>query len=187
MSHSDAGRLASFAGSDADRRAAAAVVEHHAQLAQTLANHLERLRAAAAGGSRAQVLERRDALLAWLRTELVPHAQAEEAVLYPAAAGRTGGRLVVDGMLAEHRAIIALVDELADATTGLDVIAATRALAALFAVHLEKENDLILPLLLAAEESSVAALLDGLHDLIGASAGDGCGSGGECGCRPAIV
>jgi iron-sulfur cluster repair protein YtfE (RIC family) len=153
--------------SDADRRAATAVIKHHARLASELTTYADRLRDAATDGCAVEVAQCRDALLAWLHTELVPHAQAEEAALYPAAAEQPGGRLLVDGMLAEHRAIIAVVDELEVATVGVDAAAAARALVALFGVHLQKENDLILPLLLAAEEHSVAALLDGMHDLIG--------------------
>jgi hypothetical protein len=45
--------------------------------------------------------------------------------------------------------------------------AAARALSALFEAHLAKENDLILPLLLAADDISLAGLLDGMHDLLG--------------------
>lgn len=165
--------------SEADRRAAAAVVEHHTQLADTLATHTGRLRDAATGDDAAQAWRRRDALMAWLHAELLPHAHAEEATLYPAAAGQPGGRLLVDGMLAEHQAIIAMVAELEAAGTPVDAAAAARALTALFAVHLTKENDLVVPLLVAAADVSLAGLLHGMHDLIGAAAAGGRGDDGR--------
>jgi uncharacterized protein (DUF2249 family) len=175
--------------SDADRRAAAAVVAHHTQLAADLGRHVAALRAAAGEPAGPGWRQAQQALLSWLRTELVPHAVAEEAGLYPTAAAQPGGRLLVDGMLAEHKAITTLVTELESAGTAVDAVAAARALAALFEVHLAKENNLILPLLLDATQVSLADLLEGMHDLLGAdeAADGGCG-GGECACggdRPA--
>jgi uncharacterized protein (DUF2249 family) len=173
--------------SDADRAAAAAVVAHHTQLAAELHRHIAGLRDAAGqdGGSQRAPGWRRDRqmLLEWLRTELLPHAAAEEAALYPVAAEQPGGGLLVEGMLAEHRAITALVAELAAAGTAVDAAAAARALGAVFEVHLAKENDLILPLLLDTPQVAIADLLAGMHDLLGAAeaAGGGCGGGG-CGC-----
>jgi uncharacterized protein (DUF2249 family) len=176
----------------ADRRAAAAVVEHHRQLADQLTAHTGRLRAAATGDRPRLVWPARDALLGWLRTDLLPHASAEEAVLYPAAAAEPAGRLLVDGMLAEHQAITDLVTELETADTPVAAAAAARALSALFAVHLAKENDLVLPLLLTADRVSLAGLLAGMHALLGdepraGGHGDepragGCGGDGDGGC-----
>ncbi|GAB3140773.1 hypothetical protein GCM10027290_12140 [Micromonospora sonneratiae] len=170
--------------SDADRRAAAAVVAHHTQLSTDLAGHVAALRDAATGQEAGSVWpQQRQVLLSWLREELVPHAAAEEAGLYPAAAEQPGGRLLVDGMLVEHQAITALVAEIEAAGTPVDAAAAARALAALFEVHLAKENNLILPLLLDAPQVSLADLLEGMHEMLGAdeAAGGGCGCGG-CGC-----
>jgi hypothetical protein len=158
--------------SERDRAAATAVVDHHRQLAADLARHVALLRAAAVGQDPdAAWAQHRQALLNWLRTELLPHAAAEEATLYPAAAHRPEGRLLVDGMLAEHQTITGLVTELEAADTPLDAAAAARALAGVFDVHLTKENDLVLPLLLDTGEVSLAALLDGMHDLLGAETG----------------
>lgn len=167
--------------SERDHDAAAAVIDHHTQLAAELADHTARLRDAAAG-NRADWQERREALRDWLRTELLPHAEAEEGTLYPAAADQPGGRPLVDAMVAEHQVIATLVSELAGAGTVLDAAAAARALSAMFEAHLAKENELILPMLLGAEQVSLADLLAGMHDLLGESAeADGCGCG-DCGC-----
>jgi iron-sulfur cluster repair protein YtfE (RIC family) len=156
-----------MAQSDPERAAAEAVVAHHAQLAAELNNHVTPLRDAAAGQEPAWRVQQQ-ALLRWLHTDLLPHAAAEEAVLYPAAADQTGGKLLVDGMLTEHEAITALVGELGGAATAVDAAAAGRALAALFEVHLAKENNLIVPLLLDTGHVSLAGLLHGMHDLLGA-------------------
>ena len=168
----------------ADERAARAVVRHHSELAATLTGNVARLIDAVEAGDLPQVWVRRDELLSWLDGELLPHAYAEEAALYPAAADLPAGKLLVEGMLGEHRAITALVSELKETTSPTVAAATARALQAIFAVHLAKENDLVVPLLVEADAVSLAALLDGMHDLIGAGTGPstgGCGGGG-CGC-----
>ncbi|GAB2957956.1 hypothetical protein GCM10027280_53400 [Micromonospora polyrhachis] len=170
----------------ADRRAAQAVVQHHSELAAALNSHTSRLLDAAAHGDESQALRHRDELVRWLHDELLPHAAAEEAAMYPLAAKYDLGKLLVAGMLAEHVAITALVRELEAATQPVTAAAAGRALAALLAVHLVKENDLVVPLLVDAEDVSLAEVLDGMHDLLGSAAhgggGGGGGCGGACGC-----
>ena len=54
----------------------------------------------------------RSGLVAFCDRDLLPHATAEESTLYPVARELPGARLLVDGMLAEHRRIGALVDAL---------------------------------------------------------------------------
>ncbi|SCL33187.1 Uncharacterized conserved protein, DUF2249 family [Micromonospora rhizosphaerae] len=167
----------------ADRRAAQAVVRHHAELAATLDSHTGRLLAAADRGAETETLRHRDELARWLHDELLPHAQAEEAAMYPAAAALDRGKLLVDGMLREHAAILGLVSELGKASGPARAAAAARALAALFAVHLDKENRLIVPLLADADKVSLAGLLTGMHKLIGAEESGGTGGcGGACAC-----
>ncbi|MFG3700761.1 DUF2249 domain-containing protein [Micromonospora sp. NPDC047620] len=168
----------------ADRQAAEAVVRHHAALATTLDTLTNHLVEAAGCGDDAEAMRARDELVRWLHAELLPHAHAEEAALYPAAAALAEGKLLVDGMLGEHKAIVGLVSELAGLTRAVPAAAAARALAALFAVHLDKENHLVVPLLVGAADVSLAGLLAGMHDLLGEAtpaAGGGCG-GGSCGC-----
>lgn len=175
----------------ADRSAAAAVRGHHAQLAKAVNGYTEQLMAALDRADHDQAESTRQELLSWLHTELMPHALAEETSLYPAAAARPSGRLLVEGMLDEHRAIVSLVEEVETAVTPLRAAAAARALSAVFETHLTKENDLIVPLLADAADVSLAELLDGMHALLGAASGGeaaagpdqgaGCGCGG-CGC-----
>lgn len=170
--------------SDADHAAADAVVAHHSELVAALTRRVASLRAAARANDQRWRDSRQD-LVTWLRTELLPHAAAEEQALYPPAAARDAGRLLVEGMLGEHVAITRLVGELEAAGTAVDAAGAARALAAVFQVHLDKENNLVLPLLLGSDGVSVSAALAGMHDLLGAESarsGASGGDGGGCGC-----
>jgi hypothetical protein len=150
-----------------DARAAAAVERHHAELAAALAARVTALVDAAAHRDDQGAHDARTALVAWLHAELIPHAIAEESSLYLPAQRRPEGRLLVDGMLADHRRIVALVDSLEHETDPVRSAATGYALQTLFDGHLAKENELVLPLLLADPEVSVADLLAGMHALLG--------------------
>jgi uncharacterized protein (DUF2249 family) len=156
-----------IASDPADAEAVDAVESHHAQMSGELTALVATLAHAADGG---EATSARNRLVAWARESLVPHALAEEKTLYPAARELTEGRLLVDAMLAEHVAIIAMVDEVEKAATHGAATAAGRALQALFAVHLDKENDQVLPLLAASPNHSVARLLEGMHEVLGSGA-----------------
>ena len=153
-----------IASDPADAEAIDAVKDHHAQLSGELLLLVATLVKAAESGDATGARAR---LVTWARESLVPHAMAEEKTLYPAARGIAEGRLLVDAMLAEHIAILALVDEVEKAPTDVAAAAAGRALQAVFAVHLDKENDQVLPLLGASPDQSVAQLLDGMHEVLG--------------------
>jgi len=162
-----------IASNEADAKAVEAVEAHHAQLAGALAAHVDRLLVQQNAWEPA-----RDALVTWARTELVPHAQAEEKTLYPAAGAFDRARLLVDAMVAEHGVIVGLVDEVASATDGVRAAAAGRALRALFDTHLVKENEQVLPVLAQAPEVDLTGLLGGMHELLG---GHGHGHGHDHG------
>jgi uncharacterized protein (DUF2249 family) len=181
MSQPDADQTVTAA---AEHAAATAVVDHHAQLAAGLNERVEALIGSVDTGQLPTAETARREVVAFVGREILPHARAEEQALYPPAAARPEGRLLVDGMLAEHRALTALADEVGQHGSLVRAAAAARALAALFAVHLAKENDLVLPLLTATPGVSLARLLDGMHDLLGADEGTPAtgGCGGACGC-----
>jgi iron-sulfur cluster repair protein YtfE (RIC family) len=153
---------------EADTRAAHAVERHHAVMAATLSRLVDDLVAATASGPASSNQRTRHEVVRWCRDELVPHALAEERTMYPAAHGIESGRLLIDGMLEEHKVIVGLVDEVDRADSPVAAAAAARALSTVFELHLGKENDLVLPLLLAADDVSVAELLGGMHELLGA-------------------
>ncbi|MDB1086773.1 DUF2249 domain-containing protein [Streptomyces sp. ACA25] len=177
-----------------DAAAVEAVEAHHTHLAGELAGRVSLL-LDAAGNSPGAAAEVRAGLVAFCDRELLPHAAAEESALYPAAHRDPAARLLVDGMLAEHRRIGALVDALRAAPSETRGAGEARALQVLFEEHLLKENTLVLPLLAGSPEVSLSGLLAGMHDLLGhhaheaeglqegAEAAGGCG--GTCACGDA--
>jgi uncharacterized protein (DUF2249 family)/iron-sulfur cluster repair protein YtfE (RIC family) len=177
-----------FASTEADATAATAIEQHHAELSGALAARVEAVLTAAVHGDGAATLTARQALVTWSRAELLPHAAAEEKALYPAAHGLDRGRLLVEGMLAEHQVLIGLIDELAAAGDTVRAGAAARALQVVFGNHLEKENELVLPLLTEAPGISLAGLLQDMEqefaaeqEAAGAEEAGGCGHGCSCG------
>jgi uncharacterized protein (DUF2249 family) len=167
------------AGLDADLTAERAIRGHHAAMDAELSALVGALVDAAAAGRDGE--GERAALLRWLDEDLVPHAAAEERALYPVAAATVWGHALVDGMLREHVAIVEAVEKLRSALGPVRAAAAANAVRALFAVHLVKENELIVPPLVASADVSVAHLLDGMHELLGLG-GQAHGSGGGCAC-----
>lgn len=182
-----------FASTEADARAVDAVEEHHAALAGSLAVQATALADLAGTGWTDEADRARAQLLTWCRKELVPHALAEEGSLYAAAAQQPEARLLVEAMLAQHRAILGLVDALDTARDSVSAAVAAGALRSLFEVHLAAENDQILPLLVAAPGVAVAELLGDLHELVGGSAhahgtkAEAEAGHGACGCHEVEV
>ncbi|MGZ4615553.1 MAG: DUF2249 domain-containing protein [Actinomycetes bacterium] len=174
-----------IASSDADAAAAAAVEQHHAQMAGTLGLKVEQVLVAVSQQDIGSATSAKADLVAWCEHELVPHALAEEKAMYPAALRKPEGRLLVEGMLAEHVVITGLVRDIAEASDVVRAAAAAKALQVMFESHLGKENDLVLPLLTSASDVSVAELLGGMHELLGAETGGGHEHGqaaGDAGC-----
>ncbi len=136
---------------------------HHAQLTQGLSGRVCSVRDAVRGGGDTQAA--RDGLLAFLDEELMPHAAAEERTLY--AAGRTlaEGRLLVEAMTEEHRALAALLAALRGQSEPLDLAVSAAQIESLFGVHLYKENELLLPVLLDTG-ADLRALLHDTHHLL---------------------
>ena len=127
--------------------------QEHAELLA----HIEHLAAAAREVPRLSELERaalRDRVVAFLRGTLIPHAQAEERILYPAWAQLIGSPDAAAPMVHDHEAIVARVERL-EATDPADVDALQEllyGLHALILVHFGKEEDLQLPAFDAAPE-----------------------------------
>jgi iron-sulfur cluster repair protein YtfE (RIC family) len=156
-----------------DDAALRAIRDHHAALGRELAARVDRVltavrqrddppaepvadRAAAAA---------RQGLAAFLHGDLLPHAEAEERTLYPAAARDPHAELLVRAMLEEHRALADGVARLDTVTDPITLVALAAELRALFAVHVRKENDYLLPALHDAG-TDLASLLHGVHHLI---------------------
>lgn len=127
--------------------------EEHAELLV----HIEHLAQAAREMPSLSETERgalRDRILAFLRDTLIPHARAEEEILYPAWAQLVGFADAAAPMIHDHEAIVARVERLAatdpaDADTLQGLL---YELHALILVHFRKEEDLQLPAFDAAPE-----------------------------------
>lgn len=181
-----------IASSQADAQAVEAVERHHAAMFGALTQAVDRLLAAAARGAGADSEAALRDLIGWCERELLPHAKAEEGALYPPARAMTEGRLLVEGMIGEHGVIGGLVAGLRTATDPVRAAATAVALKTIFESHMDKENELVLPLLAGDPDTSVAELLAGMHELLGEADGDsahsaegatgGHAGGHSCGC-----
>ena len=135
--------------------------EEHA----ALLDHVEHLRAIAGQLPGMDTAERAAALqraLEFLRGTLVPHAEAEERVLYPAVAALLGSPKATATMISDHRAIVSRIDALAAAQPD-DVERLQEllyGLHALLIVHFHKEEDDYLPLLEERPPEEVAAIFE---------------------------
>lgn len=88
----------------------------------------------------------REQLVAFLRTALIPHAQLEERVLYPALENVLGTRgYATATMVLDHRAIARLTVELAALADPEAFQRKALAVAALVENHFANEEDFVLP------------------------------------------
>lgn len=147
----------SLASNAADSDALESIEHHHAELVGGLAARTSALLASVRGGRGWQ--EERDVLAAWCLAELVPHAEAEEAVLYPAAKELPELETLIRAMSREHTLLGDLVARLQAAVDAPAALAHAGAAQSLFESHVEKENDLVLPALVASPAVSVSRLL----------------------------
>lgn len=94
----------------------------------------------------------------FLVSHLIPHALAEDEVLYPAVAGFLGTSLATATMSRDHTAVLALTNELialrrlADAgelrtQTAIELRRVLYGLHAVVKIHVAKEEEILLPLL----------------------------------------
>lgn len=149
-----------------EAEALAAVESHHAGMLKRLRALIAALTHAVKARDTAAEHDAHEVLVEWCETELVPHALAEEGPLYSGPGAAPEGRLLVAGMLAEHQAIVGLVERLRGAQ-GVDAAVAAGAIGEVFALHLEKENRLLMPFIVESPGLSLADSVAGLHELVG--------------------
>jgi Hemerythrin HHE cation binding domain len=135
------------------------VVHHHAVLRRGLERRAGALCEAAENGIRFQ--RQMGTLREYLTGEILPHAQAEERTLYPVAATR--GSELVRALTAEHRELAYLAGRLQPGADGTEAATVAEWIATLFAGHVAKENDLLLPAL-TGSGADLAALLADMHE-----------------------
>ena len=133
-----------------------AITHHHAELQRSVTDRVAAVITAARTGTSHD--EPVDELRRLLTRDIVPHARAEEDVLYAAATAATLRPLVV-GMIFEHETLLQLADRLAGVTTAVDAAATAYAIQAVFVGHVRRENELLLPALAADSEVDLPALL----------------------------
>jgi len=117
---------------------------------EELLSHIEHIGQAAREVPRLGTAEREalvGRIVAFLRGTLVPHAQAEEQVLYPEWARLVGFEDAAVLMIHDHEAIVARIERLEGADSeDVDVLQELLyGLYALIGVHFRKEEDLQLP------------------------------------------
>jgi iron-sulfur cluster repair protein YtfE (RIC family) len=139
---------------------------------QELLSHIEHIGQAAREVARLDRGEREllvGRIVAFLRGTLVPHAKAEEEVLYPEWAKLVGFKDAAVPMVHDHEAIVARIERLEEADSN-DVDALQELLYGLYAlisVHFRKEEDIQLPAFDAAPPEVTKAVLDRMEALTG--------------------
>ena len=138
---------------------------------QELLEHIEHLAAAARELPTLSEAERellRARVLGFLRGTLIPHARAEEEVLYPEWAELVGFADAAIPMVHDHEAIVARIDQLADTEiANVDKLQELLyGLYALISVHFRKEEDVQLPVLDANPEAA-RRVLDRMGERLG--------------------
>lgn len=136
------------------------IIHHHAALRRGLEQRVGALCEAGDGAPARQALaDLRD----YLDQEILPHAAAEERALYPAAAAQARGGELVRTLIAEHGDLAGLIRRLEPGPDGAQAAIVGEWIATLFAGHVAKENDLLLPAL-TGSGADLAALLTAMHE-----------------------
>jgi uncharacterized protein (DUF2249 family)/iron-sulfur cluster repair protein YtfE (RIC family) len=142
-----------------------AMLEHHKRLGEELAVRADAVSAAVAAGRPYGAAVA--GLVAYLAEEVLPHAAGEEQTIYPAAAAHADMAGMVGEMIAEHVTLSALGARVATLTDGTAAAGQAQQIAGLFTAHAAKENDVLLPALLADTSVDLAGLLAQMHDHTG--------------------
>ena len=119
------------------------VVHHHAVLRRGLERRSGALCEAVHSGVpfERQVTTLRE----YVAGEILPYAKAEERTLYQAAAAQARGGDLVGALTAEHHALAYLAGRLRPGTGGTEAATVSEWIATLFAGHVARVNDLLLP------------------------------------------
>src|SRR5690348_7290285 len=147
-----------------------AMLEHHKRLGEELAVRADAVSGAVAAGRPYGAAVA--GLIAYLAEEVLPHAAAEERTVYPAAAAHADMTGLVGEMIAEHVTLSALGARLAALTDSAAAAEQARQIARLFTTHAAKENDIVLPALVADQSVDLTALLERMHGGAGERAHD---------------
>ncbi len=137
------------------------IIHHHAVLRRGLERRSGALCEAVENGI---PFERQmTTLRVYLAGEILPHAEAEERTLYQAAATQARGSELVRELTGEHHALAYLTGRLRAGADGGEAATAAEWITTLFAGHVAKENDLLLPALTTSGADLTALLADMHH------------------------
>lgn len=145
-----------------DEEAFRAVLGHHRSLGEALHTAAQAVETSSHRGAEAQreaVLE----MVTFMKREILPHALAEEETIYKAARTTFGMSAQIDAMVAEHGVLAEGIDGLAASGADPSAIARSEELYALFDSHAAKENEVVLPAIMADPNLSLAEILAEMH------------------------
>ncbi len=140
-----------------------AILAHHRVLEENVARRVAALTEAVASGGRHEVALAD--LISYVASEVLPHAMAEEHSIYAVAAARPELAGTVGAMVEEHRSLASMAEELAKSTGGARAAELARTIGEVFAAHVTKENERLLPPLAADEGTDLAQLVVQMHRL----------------------
>src|SRR5690625_2405799 len=109
---------------------------------------------AVAGGGVEEVSRARLDFVEFATTDILLRSRAEEATIYRAAITSPATRALVEGLVAEHRMLESLIQEVRESASPVRAAAAARAFVALVTVHHEKDAEMLAPALAADSERS---------------------------------
>ncbi len=139
------------------------MLDHHELLERELALRLGEIERRIAGGQGGSEIAK-TAFLAYLESEIFPHAIAEEYTIYEAARAASGFSATVDELLQEHRALEEAAIQLLQAEEAREIAEIAGETVADFSSHVAKENNL-LHLLLERDGAGLPRLLAAMEQL----------------------
>jgi uncharacterized protein (DUF2249 family) len=145
-----------------NQSAYAQMIAHHAALQRHLGEHSRALHEGV-NSPGTPFESRRDTLVTFILDEILPHARVEEAVLYAKALEEQDSAFI-DAMVLDHDYLAERTQTLAKAKDRFEAIAVAQAIYDVFALHVSKENDILLPRLLESTKANLAGLLQLMHD-----------------------
>ncbi len=141
-----------------------AMIGHHKALVQGVNSRVENITLAKKDGKDAG--RSIGDFAAYFRAEIIPHAYAEEEVIYARALIYPDLTGIIAQMKAEHEVLIAHVTTLESLSASDITSDSIQEIASLFENHVAKENELILPRLDSDAEVGLAELLDNMHKVL---------------------
>lgn len=144
-----------------------AAEEHHSELWAELTERGHGFINLVARHAEAEAARRH--LVRYLEDEVVPHLEAERRAVYTIAR-HAGFDALVDAMELDHRGLVRQAQQIMAAPDLFEAALATRGFLLLFALRMEKEEQLLLPGL-AAAGIDITELLRGRSDIVGPEAG----------------